>query len=372
MLSPPRSLLVDRVTAMGGRFEGEKGVSAALPRAGAVTRAAALLLCAGLASSCLAPLGIVKYENPRPENGHLIQSVPFEKWLARNYCGPACLAMVLNYWDGARSFSQQRIAADIFDSESQVTYNSELVLYPRTLGFQSYSFQGDLPTLKAVVAVDVPVIVLTKPILQLAKGHYRVVVGFDDAKGLVIFHDPYFGDRYAMAYGDFAELWELGEGLNQSRWAMAVVPGEKAFPFPALQSHPLTTVNLATAYYRRSEFAKSRELWLKARELLAGDPYPVYSLAMVSLRMGHDGEAESYALEALSLDGKSAYAYDVLGLAYARQGKIPEALESLGRAVRLAPEEKFIREHYLQVRALLRQRGLENNPKKEDPHDKKR
>jgi tetratricopeptide (TPR) repeat protein len=337
-----------------------------------VTHGAALFLCAGLLPSCLASLGIARYEKTRPEKGYLIQTVPFEKWLARNYCGPACLTMVLNYWDGSGSLSQQKVAADIYDSQSQVTYNSELVLYPRTLGFQSYSFQGDLPSLKAVVAQDIPVIVLTKPVRQLAKGHYRVVVGFDEAKGVVIFHDPYFGERCALPFRDFVKLWEVGEGLNQSRWAMAVIPGRKAFPLPALQSHPLTAVNLATAYYRRSEFTKSRAEWLKARELLAGDPYPVYSLAMVSLRMGDETEAESYALEALRLDRKSAYAYDVLGLAYARQGRIPEALESLGQAVRLAPEEKFIREHYLQVRALLQQRGLENSRKKEDPNEKKR
>jgi tetratricopeptide (TPR) repeat protein len=223
-----------------------------------------------------------------------------------------------------------------------------------------------------VVAQDIPVIVLTKPIRQLAKGHYRVVIGFDEAKGRVIFHDPFFGDRYAMPFRDFVKLWEMGEGLNQSRWALVVVPGRKAFPFPALQGHPLTAINLATAYYRRSEFAKSQEQWLKARELLAGDPYPVYSLAMVSLRMGRDGEAESYALEALRLD-ESAYAYDVLGLAYARQGKIPEALESLGQAVRLAPNEKFIRDHFLQVKAIHDQKvRLGDGPKKEKSNEKNR
>jgi tetratricopeptide (TPR) repeat protein len=67
---------------------------------------------------------------------------------------------------------------------------------------------------------------------------------------------------------------------------------------------------------------KSREQWEKVKESLSDDPYPLYSLAMVSLREGKAEEAEVYALQALNLDGKSAYAHDVLGLAYASQGRI--------------------------------------------------
>jgi Flp pilus assembly protein TadD len=55
---------------------------------------------------------------------------------------------------------------------------------------------------------------------------------------------------------------------------------------------------------------------------------------MVSLRQGRLDEA--YAREAIGVDAKNAYAYDVLGLAYANQGRMVEALQSLGQALRLA------------------------------------
>jgi len=325
----------------------------------------------GLITPCLFSAQIFKYQKIKPENGYLIQTVPFEKWLKRNYCGPACLAMVLNYWDETRSFNQQKITDEIYDSESQATYNSEMVMYPRSKGFESYSFQGNLGILKDVVAKGIPVIVLTKTIKQIAKGHYRVVIGFDDDKDQIIFHDPFFGGRHAMKSKNFMKVWELGKGRNQSRWMMAVVPVQSPFPFPALQNDPLTSINLATAYYRRSDFMKSRELWEKVRESLSADPYPLYSLAMVSLREGKAGEAETYALQALSLDAKSAYAHDVLGLVYANQGKIDEALQSLDQAHRLAPGEKFIRMHYLQVRALKIERArLDNIKNKENQNEK--
>ncbi len=306
-----------------------------------------------------------------PDKGHLIRTVPFEKWLQRNYCGPACLAMVLNSWDETRSFSQKVIADEIYDSASQSTYNSELVLYPRTRGFQSFSFQGSLEILKDLVRKDIPVIVLMKTIKQVAKGHYRVVIGFDEDEDQIIFHDPLFGDRKAMRTKTFMKTWELGKGRNQSRWMMAVVPGRSPFPYPALQNDPLTSINLATAYYRRADFPRSTEQWEKVRGLLGPDPYPLYSLGMVSLRQGRLDEAEAYALEAIGVDAKNAYAHDVLGLAYANQGRMVQALQSLGRALQLARKEAFIRNHYLQVRALYIEKArLESNQKKEKSNEK--
>jgi len=325
----------------------------------------------GLVAPSLFSAQVFQYRKLKPANGHLIQTVPFEKWLKTNYCGPACLAMVLNSWDETRPFNQQNIADEIYDSGSRATYNSELVLYPRTKGFESYSFQGNLQILKELVGQDIPVIVLTKTIKQIAKGHYRVVIGFDDDEDQIIFHDPYFGGRKAMRSKTFMKVWELGKGRNQSRWMMAVIPGQSPFPFPALQADPLTSINLATAYYRRLDFAKSREQWEKVRESISEDAYPLYSLGMVSLREGKVEEAEAHALEALRLDAQSAYAHDVLGLAYANQGRMAQALRSLGQALRLAPKEGFIREHYLQVRALyIEEARLDNILKKEKSNEK--
>lgn len=340
------------------------------PRPHGSRRALGVIAVMGILAPCLFSAQVFKYDKAKPENGCLIENVPSEKWLKRNYCGPACLAMVLNYWDEAHPFSQRQITDDIFDSENQATYNSEMVLYPRRKGFASYSFQGNLQILKDVVGKGIPAIVLTKPIQQIAKGHYRVVIGFDDDKDQVIFHDPFFGSRYAMSFRNFVKVWELGKGRNQSRWMLAVVPGQSPFPFPALQNDPLTPINLATAYYRRADFVRSREEWGKAREALAADPYPLYSLGMISLREGKFAEAEAYARQAIALDTGSAYAHDVLGLAYAKQEKIEPALRSLEQAQRLAPREKFIRMHYLQVRALRIERARPMQIKKEKQNEK--
>jgi tetratricopeptide (TPR) repeat protein len=307
-----------------------------------------LLAMLGLIAPCLLSAQVFKYKNVKPVKGVLIRTVPFERWLKGNGSGPACLAMVLNYWEGKRSFSQREIMDEIKDSENPATCNSEMVLYPRRKGFANYSFQGDLRILREVVSQGIPVIALTRAGTGNGIGHYRVVIGFDEQEDQVIFHDPDLGGRQAMRSGMFMRACESGQGRNQSRWMMAVVPSPERFPFPALKNDILTSSNLAMAYFRRSDFLKAREQREKAKE---SDPYSLYSLAMVSLKEGKAGEAEAFALKAISMDGNNAYAHDALGQAYARQGRTVKALHSLEQARRLAPGETLIRSHYLQVRA---------------------
>ncbi len=121
-----------------------------LDRSNVINIRQAWVFLAGLSLmvSCLFSAQVFKYKKVSPETGHLIPSVPSEKWLKRNYCGPACLAMVLNYWDKTQSFSQQKITDEIYDSGNQVTYNSELVLYPRTKWLRKLLFPGKYADIK--------------------------------------------------------------------------------------------------------------------------------------------------------------------------------------------------------------------------------
>ena len=75
-------------------------------------------------------------------------------------------------------------------------------------------------------------------------------------------------------------------------------------------------------------------------------------------------------LQALSLDAKSAYAHDVLGLAYANQGKIVPGCAVPRSGAPACPGEKFIRMHYLQVRALQIERARLENIKKGELNEK--
>ncbi len=292
---------------------------------------------------------ISKYKKTEPKKGHLIQTVPFQKWKEKNYCGPAALAMVLSFWNNQK-ISQEKIAQGMHSFHNEIAYNSEMVFYPRTINMMSYSFNGDIPTLKKIIKKDIPLIVLHKPIKQINKGHYRVVVGFDDQSKQIIFHDPLLGEMFAAKYDIFNDLWHWDDEINKNKWTLAVVPQDVDFHSLNIKSQYLTFINLATSHYRRAEYETSLSLWESAHNENPSDPYPVYSTAMTYIRLDNTEKALDYAKKAVSMDKKNAFALDVLGLAYYKIGKLEESLAILSQAMKLAPEAEFIREHYLVVR----------------------
>lgn len=315
-------------------------------------RRSCLLLVFGILVSPLLGSDIFEYRRESPENGHIIPDVPFEKWLKRNYCGPACMSMVLKFWLPDEPLGQEGIAEKIMDPQKKASFNSEMLIFPRKMEMASCSFQGDLDVVQKLISLDIPLIVLTKPIDEVNKGHYRVLIGFDEKRKLIIFHDPYFGPRRAMKYQDFLKVWKMDDSLNNDRWTLAVAsPNSVLDTFQELWNHPLTHANMATAYYRKFEYEKSFREWEAVRDAMPEDPYSLYSLGMVCYRMERYDEASEYARLALDLDPNSSYAYDVLGLVLFKKGRITESLKTMSQALRGEPKADFIKSHYLQVRA---------------------
>ncbi|MBD3413509.1 MAG: hypothetical protein GF421_03640 [Candidatus Aminicenantes bacterium] len=292
---------------------------------------------------------ISRYKKAEPEKGYLLETVPFQKWKKKNFCGPAAMAMVLSYWKDQKQ-SQTQIAAGMHDFKNKMAYNSEMVFYPRSVDMMSYSFNGDVSLLKKIIKMDIPLIVLHKPVKQINKGHYRVVIGFDENSSQIIFHDPLLGEKFAAEYETFNDLWSWDEDVNKNKWTLAVIPNDIEFPSLELESKYLTYINLATSHYRKTEYEKSLPFWEAAHQENPKEPYPVYSTAMTYIRMDNPKKALQLAKKALLLDKNNAFSLDVLGLTYYKMGKLEESLNILSQALKIAPEEEFIRNHYIVVR----------------------
>lgn len=311
--------------------------------------------------STLSAEQISKYKKNEPKRGHIIKKVPFQKWKKKNYCGPAAMAMVLSYWKDEKQ-NQRKIAKGMHGFEEEIAYNSEMVFYPRTIGMMSYSFNGDIQKLKEIIKKDIPLIVLHKPVKQINKGHYRVVIGFDEDSQQIIFHDPLLGERFAADNDMFNELWRWDDNINKRNWSLAVVPDDIEFESLNLESKYLTHINMATSYYRREEYEKSLPIWESACSENPSDPYPVYSTAMTHIRLDNKQKALEYAEKAVNMDKKNAFALDVLGLAYYKIGKLEDSMNVLSQAMRLDPEAEFIRQHYL----VVRNNYIDSHKKKEE------
>jgi tetratricopeptide (TPR) repeat protein len=128
-----------------------------------------------------------------------------------NNCGPTTLGMALSYWD--RDETQVQIAPVLKpDSEDKNVSPSEMATYARDLGLgATVRVNGTLEGLKGFVRAGFPVIVETWYVRDARDqlGHYRLVVGFDDAAQHFITYDSLHGPDVTIGYQEMDELWRV-------------------------------------------------------------------------------------------------------------------------------------------------------------------
>lgn len=188
---------------------------------------------------------------------HMID-VPWHQQLNGLFCGAASLEIVFDYW--GPDIDQKEIA-DVARTSSSGTWTYDIVrtghfsylsaaqgyFFPneaplagfaeRSLGYAAFGYSSDnfwLEDLKALIAADIPVIVLMNYYPTGGGGHYRVVIGYDDTKGLIYFSDPWGRDTnhltdwtgiIAWTYGDFQSGWNYAEyGLEHPYFGAAIIP----------------------------------------------------------------------------------------------------------------------------------------------------
>ncbi len=284
-----------------------------------------------------------------PVEGHLISDVPFYKQSQRNHCGPAVLSMVLNYWDEDKVFTQEEIVSDIFDSNAEITNNSEMIFYPYNKNFYVCSFNGNIKKLKSFIKEGIPVIVLQRVVSKIVnKGHYRVVVGYDDIQNLMIVNDPWFGEKLSISYNVFSELWAFGEELNKKDWALVILPEDKKSILDKLEikEDAVTHHNIATALYKRGRIKEAVIQWKKSIEISPEEVTFYYCISYAYIQEQNYDEAIRYGELAVEANNNSGFAYDTLGWAYYKKGMLKEALQNLEKAQQLSPDVGFIKEHY--------------------------
>ncbi len=140
-------------------------------------------------------------------------------WQTWNNCGPATLAMNMSYFGG--KLSQADVAAVLRPYKDDKNVNpEEMAAFARAHGLQAtVRVNGDADRLRQLLAAGVPVLIETwyEPKPNDGMGHYRLLVGYDDAAREWIVYDSYDGhglkkgETYAgirLPYDEVARLWE--------------------------------------------------------------------------------------------------------------------------------------------------------------------
>lgn len=183
-----------------------------------------------------------------PPSSYILKDYPRVKQLP-NYCGPAVLATVLQYW-GRSDQDQEMVGKSVYDPKIKATNGADLLFYARSIGFSAYSFNGSISSLKRLISQGLPIIVLQEMDKKDRSGHFRVVIGYSDRREEFHILDPYELDRTQMSYSDFSDLW-AGKG----NWGVLVLPADKDKLAAGLKErNPVVHLDLAQAYYRRGDY----------------------------------------------------------------------------------------------------------------------
>lgn len=147
--------------------------------------------------------------------------VPFVKQ-EKNGCGPASIAMVMQYWrlqrgepigENADPVQIQRI---LYSAEAHGTYASQVEQYFQQNGFRTFAFAGEWADLKEHLAQGRPLMVALKPDASL---HYVVVAGLDAEQGLVLINDPAQRKLLKQDRASFEREWTAA-----GKWTLLALP----------------------------------------------------------------------------------------------------------------------------------------------------
>lgn len=177
-------------------------------------RRRALLAAGALALSACSLAPRAPPEDPRRE----LVAVPFFPQTI-HHCGPAALATVLA-WSGAAA-TPQSLAPQVYLPGRKGSLQVELGAAARRAGRVPYLLAPEEAALRAEIGAGAPVLVLQDfGAAGLRRWHYAVVVGFDDARDLVILRSG-TERRRAERRASFLRSWDRAD-----RWALVVLaPG---------------------------------------------------------------------------------------------------------------------------------------------------
>lgn len=156
-------------------------------------------------------------------------------WQTWNNCGPATLAMNLSYY--GLPLTQKQTAAVLKPNwDDKNVSPDELAAYARSQGLEALvRVNGNADLLRRYVDAGIPVLIETWLDHDGGMGHYRMVVGYDDAARQWIVYDSYISDGLdpkasypgiRMDYDELVRLWRVFNGTyvlvyDQARAAAA-------------------------------------------------------------------------------------------------------------------------------------------------------
>ncbi len=255
-------------------------------------------------------------------------------------CGPAALAMLLN-WTGA-AVEPAALTPQVYLPERRGSLQLEILAAARRHGRIPYVLRPELEAVFAELAAGHPVLVLQNLAFDWQpQWHYAVLIGFDLPRAEVVLRSGTEA-RLTMPLRVFERTWARAE-----HWAVVVLPPER-LPATAEESRYLQSV-AALESLRRYEpaaagYAAALARWPKSLGALIG-------LGNCRHALGDLPGAESAFRQAVRHHPNAAVALNNLAQTLADQGALADAEPLAARAVELDPSNALYRATLSEIRA---------------------
>lgn len=248
-----------------------------------------------------------------------------------NWCGPASLAMLLNF--AGVVVTPQQLAPQVYLPGREGTLGVELLATSRRYRQMPYLLRGEPHALLQELAVGHPVLVLLDLSLPpLSRWHYAVLTGYDASSREFILHS---GELAAtrLSWFSFQQLWARGQN-----WAMLVLPPGQ-LPATAEVSQILQQ---GSVFEQMGVDEVARQIYQAASVRWPDNSGVWFGLGNLAYRAGDLRDAETNWRRALLLDQDAVAVRHNLIELLLQQQRMREAAEILKQGLLRAPQHPLL------------------------------
>jgi tetratricopeptide (TPR) repeat protein len=290
-----------------------------LDRLIAVLALGVLVLC----GACAAPQTRQLLESPPAElpAKTVLNDVPFFSQRAY-YCGPAALAMAMNYHGVA--VSQKSLAQVVYVPELKGSLQAEMLAATRSHGLLAYVLRPTLESFLKEIAAGHPVVVLQNlSVRWYPVWHYAVAIGYDLVSREIILHSGR-SPGYRVPLATFERTWARGD-----HWALVPLPPTI---LPA-DDDPLRVLKAAAALEQTGQMRAALKAYAAATRRWPDNAIARMGLGNTRYALNDTEGAADAFLAATMIDPHSAAAYNNLAVSLLELGCHRDAFESAWHAV---------------------------------------
>ena len=256
------------------------------------------------------------------------------------HCGPAALAMVINYRDIA--VIPDELAPMIYVPGLKGSLQEELIAATRQYDLLPVRLDGELRSVLWEIAAGNPVLVMQNLGLDvLPKWHYAVAVGYDLSDQTIVLRSGLY-ERLVRSFSLFERTWK-----RAGYWSLAIVPPE-VIPSTVKAEGYLNTV---VEFEQTGRLAPAHRAYLSASNKWPANMLAQIGIGNTAYALGQYQKSELAYKKVLELTPQKAEVWNNLAYALVKQGKFTESMDAIDRALDIAPGNAG----FLQSRSELRQ-----------------